>query len=326
MNLFRQTLERSDLGVHDSFFDMGGDSLSAMRLVSGIAGLIGRDMSIGELFAAPTVAELAKLLADDEAQRDEAGQCVVPLQPRGGATPVFMVHGISGDVFSYLSLAAALAPDRPVFGVQAAGSRPESVEEMAVRYAAQIRLSWPHGPYHLIGFSAGGWFAYAVAVELRRQGAQLGMVCMFDTAPVARAHFRFRLSRLLGRAQEEARRGDFRAFLRPLRRIADRLYRQLRLSPAHGAPTGAAVPAWSEAEYMSHLLRFRPARVPLHVDVISPPATVAAIAKFIRFYAKGGVTEHLLFVDHMDFVEADCAPELAARLRDILRRTEDGRN
>lgn len=57
-----------------------------------------------------------------------------------------------------------------------------SVDELAKRYVAEIRRVQPTGPYHLLGWSLGGAIAHAVAVRLQRDGAQVGMLAMMDSA------------------------------------------------------------------------------------------------------------------------------------------------
>ena len=74
-------LER--VGVDDSFFDLGGDSLSAMRLVAAINTGLDADLSVRTLFDAPTVAQLAPHIGGEAGRREPlvAGQrpAVVPL-------------------------------------------------------------------------------------------------------------------------------------------------------------------------------------------------------------------------------------------------------
>jgi amino acid adenylation domain-containing protein len=51
------------VGVHDDFFDLGGDSLLAAAVVARVADEIGVDLTLGQVVAQPTVAGLAALVA-----------------------------------------------------------------------------------------------------------------------------------------------------------------------------------------------------------------------------------------------------------------------
>ncbi|MCV7442445.1 amino acid adenylation domain-containing protein [Mycobacterium paraense] len=57
--IYAQVLGVERVGVDDSFFDLGGDSLSAMRLVAAINSGLGAAVAVRAVFEAPTVAQLA---------------------------------------------------------------------------------------------------------------------------------------------------------------------------------------------------------------------------------------------------------------------------
>ena len=61
------------VGIDDSFFDLGGDSLSAMRLIAAINTGLDADLSVHALFDAPTVAQLAARIGADEGRRQAVG-------------------------------------------------------------------------------------------------------------------------------------------------------------------------------------------------------------------------------------------------------------
>lgn len=62
MTVFRDVLERTDFAVFDSFFDLGGHSLMAARLMSQLRIKSGIDLPLRNLFERPTVAALSEAI------------------------------------------------------------------------------------------------------------------------------------------------------------------------------------------------------------------------------------------------------------------------
>ena len=61
--LFADVLGTDRVGAQDGFFDLGGDSLLGMRLVARVRAVLGADIEVGALFAAPSPAGLAVAVA-----------------------------------------------------------------------------------------------------------------------------------------------------------------------------------------------------------------------------------------------------------------------
>ncbi|HET9281982.1 MAG TPA: amino acid adenylation domain-containing protein [Candidatus Angelobacter sp.] len=183
--IWKQVLAISSVGVDENFFQIGGHSLIAVRMMAMIRNHFQRSLPLASLFQNPTIASLARMLAQKEAQED---RILVVIQSQGGGTPFFCVHPVGGGVLCYAELAHELGQDRPFYGLQyprpGSVSGPlERIEDLAVLYIREIRQVQPRGPYLLGGWSMGGLIAVEMAAQLMREGESVKPLVLFDTYP-----------------------------------------------------------------------------------------------------------------------------------------------
>jgi amino acid adenylation domain-containing protein len=188
--LVAQVLGHDRFGIQDDFFDLGGDSLRGLALFNLIEREFGCSLPLGTLFAAPSVEKLAPLL-DHSTEKLPAH--VIPIQPRGGQPPLFLIHGGDGGVLFYRNAVARLNPDQPVYGIECPmltdPSLPDpgpSVTAIAKTYLDLVRQVQPSGPYRLGGYSFGGLVAYEIGLLLLEDGQSIDHLLLFDTANPAR--------------------------------------------------------------------------------------------------------------------------------------------
>jgi thioesterase domain-containing protein/acyl carrier protein len=181
--IWSRVLGRERMGVTDNFFELGYDSLMAMALYTEIEKKMGRKLPLATLFQAPTVEQLAAVIQQEGWTAPWSP--LVPIQPLGENAPFFCIHGADGAVLFYSKLAALLAPNQPVYGLQAQGLdggkiRHSTMEAMASFYIGEIRKVQTKGPYFLGGFSFGGLLALEIAQQLRARGEQVALIVLFD--------------------------------------------------------------------------------------------------------------------------------------------------
>lgn len=197
----------ADIGDDDDFFDAGGHSLIAIRMMSRIHKQLGVKFQLTTMFDAPTIgalaAEVLKVRPDLDAELaataaapgaaapttaetvDVPHRALVSISTAGDERPLFVVHGAGGNVMFLWTLARAMSGSRPLYGFQAHGvdgtDMPDpTIEVMAERYVTELRADH-EGPYLLGGYSGGGLVAFEMARQLIALGEQVERIVLFDS-------------------------------------------------------------------------------------------------------------------------------------------------
>ena len=183
LELWRKLLGISNIDVHANFFEVGGHSLLAAMLTAEIQKKTGRIVPLAALFRAPTIASLADLLRSGD---DPEFSHLVALRTDGSGRPLFIVHGIFGNVVQIGGLAELLETNRPIYAIQARGADPRqqphtTIAEMADAYISAMRTVQPTGPYALAGYSFGGLIVFEMACRLREAGEQVDLLALLET-------------------------------------------------------------------------------------------------------------------------------------------------
>ena len=177
------------VSVRSSFFDLGGHSLMAMRLVLILEKELGLEVPVSAMFQGKTVEDLANLLGPDET--NTLRSATVPIRAKGSETPLF----VGGSHPNLTKLAHRIQSTQPVYRLDvyaalqqsrtAPGVKPHaSVEDMARGFVEDIRRVQPTGPYQLCGGCEGAMVAFEVALQLQGLGQEVdSLVLWLTTAP-----------------------------------------------------------------------------------------------------------------------------------------------
>jgi amino acid adenylation domain-containing protein len=177
--IWRTTLGTPAISVGDSFLDVGGHSLIAARLVLDINRQFGTNFRPSWLVEAPTIEQMAITISE---QKVGSERSIVAITSTGSRRPFFCVHGIGGEILSFVSLARHLGPDQPFYGItRPVESTDLRVEEMARACVEDLVRLDPRGPYCLGGYSFGGIIAFEMAQQILARGREVALLALIDT-------------------------------------------------------------------------------------------------------------------------------------------------
>jgi thioesterase domain-containing protein/acyl carrier protein len=183
--IWSKTLDASQIGIHDNFFDLGGHSLIAVKLIAQIEAEFDCKLPIVQLMQTPTIADIA-LYIDKIENNDNEDSLLVSLQAEGDDTPVFCIHGVGGNIHTFAALAKQLGNNRPFYAIQSSGLLEHaeihhSVATMVEAYIKEIEHKHPSGPLILAGHSMGGVIAFEIASYFKKQGRDVEQLILLDS-------------------------------------------------------------------------------------------------------------------------------------------------
>ena len=182
-DMWQSTLGIPRISVRANFFALGASSLAALRLITKMNRVYAMELGLASLITAATIESIAELIRTRFAPNTDSS--LVPLQPNGTRPPVYIVHGVGGNVVNFYGLSMRVGCDQPVYGIQSqalVANQPAllHLKDMATHYIADIRKLQPRGPYHLLGYSFGGTVVLEMAHQLRAAGEEVALVGMID--------------------------------------------------------------------------------------------------------------------------------------------------
>jgi surfactin family lipopeptide synthetase A len=237
--IWARILHVERVGVNDDFFEVGGHSLLAVRLLVEVDREFGVEVPLAAFFeGGGTVAGLAAAIDATREAEVVADRLTIPVQPQGTAPILFFIHADESGMLTLRHFIEPLGSDQRVVGLlpERRGrrfDRSRSIEELASPMLEAIRQSQPHGPYLLAGYSLAGLLAYELAGRLQAAGEHVAWLGLLDAGtPAASARYqqqRFSLRRRVARQRERGTRGAARKTYQVLRRELRAALVRLRL-------------------------------------------------------------------------------------------------
>ena len=182
VRIWEDLLDVRPISVYDHFFEIGGHSLLAARLVDTIDREFGHTIPLTAMFVDDTIDGLARMLQEGA---PIATSPILAVNETGTRTPFVYLHGdFGGGGFYSRTIARALGPDQPTLIVHPHGlvedTIPPTIEAMARDRLEAIRAVLPKGPYLIGGHCNGALVAYEMARQLADAGEQVPVVVLIE--------------------------------------------------------------------------------------------------------------------------------------------------
>lgn len=187
-DIWKDILKVNNIGINDSFFELGGYSLKATSFISKIGKLLNMEIPLEKIYLYNTIKEFAEYIRtemNDAAKRDH-NNIVLIKKGSDYKKNVFMVHNGSGEFDVFRELCGYLDSRVNYWGIRA--DRFEindigtySIEQIAKGYIEQIKSIQKTGPYYIIGWCLGGTIAFEMSRALEEEEEEIGMLYMINS-------------------------------------------------------------------------------------------------------------------------------------------------
>ncbi len=183
--LWEGLLKVQSVGITESFFDLGGDSMLAMRMLDEVQRRFGRAVSPVEFQKAPTINGLADAIR--RSGEACAAQVIVAVKATGTHSPLLLIPGAGSDVPALSSLGRHMDVAQPLYGLRmpglGEGEKPlHQVEAIAAYMVAALRREGTIRSFKIGGISFGGLVALEIARQLQLSGEPVNHVYLLDTS------------------------------------------------------------------------------------------------------------------------------------------------
>lgn len=180
VEIWRTILELDEVGTTESFFDLGGDSLSVITLLAAAETEFGCEIQVPDLLRDPTIRSIGRIVRGEGTP--DSRPVVVTLQGEGERAPFFCVAGAGGGCHWFGELAKELRDDRPFLGLEPTGPGGDqhTIAAIASGLVEEVKRIQPAGPYYVGGYSTGGVVAYEMAQQMRAAGDEIGLLALIE--------------------------------------------------------------------------------------------------------------------------------------------------
>lgn len=197
--VWQDILETDKISIDDNFFDIGGHSLAAIKVVARLRESLGRELPTNIIFQAQTIQALAMFI-ENNTETQHLQEISVPInvgsnkpQAINPAVPTLvLMHTHGGHLNYYQAIVDALKEEVNIFGLYPdkellVNAKPEQLNELLTHYYQHL-LPLKDTPITLLGWSLAARQVIVLADFLSKQGFTIQRLCLIDYNPNEQLH------------------------------------------------------------------------------------------------------------------------------------------
>lgn len=181
--IWEKTLNIKQVSIDDDFFDLGGTSLAAVRIISQINQEIQTNLGLTSLYQLSTIRQLAQKIQTNTTSDVDP----LILLKEGEGTPLFIFPPWSSFPTIFDEFAKSYSGPNPLYGVIYTEDHEDfpfkNVQEYVKFIIEHIKKLHPDGPYGLIGYSLGARTILEVALQLQQSGDKIDLLAAISHFP-----------------------------------------------------------------------------------------------------------------------------------------------
>lgn len=180
---WKKHLEIDDVSLDDNYYDLGGDSLTAVEIVSELRDLLKVTITIDQFTDMETPNDLITFINEQKKEKLNIKN-VTQIRVSNNSSNLFLIHPAGGNNICYTQMNRFIEDlDKNIYVISYPENRfrNESLEEISRHYVKLIETIQPEGEYELGGYSFGGNVAFEMAIQLQEKNKRVKSVIMFDT-------------------------------------------------------------------------------------------------------------------------------------------------
>jgi amino acid adenylation domain-containing protein len=185
IQIWKEVLKLNKIKPVDDFFELGGNSLSAIELISMVNRLFGTQLNVSSIFKANNIELMAELV---KGSNNETTNRLISLRKGTGSNNLFIVHPAGGDVLVYNDLANSIDERFNIYGLQnlVGDTDHDSIELMAKTYLKEIDEL--KGDNTFMGWSMGALVAFEMALQTEQsKNIQIPVILLDQLAPIQKS-------------------------------------------------------------------------------------------------------------------------------------------